>query len=162
MAQRNSLECTVFQKNYVLLHDLRHGIETIAKEAFAAELIGIELRDKCLNEDFKEIKRTEFFLEAVEGKVRYVPETLEKLIKILKKTSGLEYIAEEIITSLTELREKQRSYPIPTAATLLGNTGLCREASNTLTDRIRSLNLSGSNVFHFRELSSTPPERNVR
>ena len=164
MAQRKNPEYLVFQKNYVLLCDFYYGINSITKEAYAARIIGTDLRDKCLNEDFKEIKRTKFFLDAVEAKVKYVPETLEKLIEILKnKITGYEYIADKLSTSLKEVKEKEYSYAIPTSDTLLGNASPAgyKDATSTLTDRTRSLNIPGSEVFPFTErgggFSATPP-----
>ena len=169
MAQRKSPEYLAFQKNYVILHNLRHGIESIARDAFAAKLICTELRDKCSNKSVDEMKRTTAFLEALEGKLLCVPETLYEFMDMLNNTNSFGYIAENLCTTLNQLKPKTSPSTAAAAAAAAvvppkkhSVIADCRAASNTLTNDFRSLNISGSDVLPFDDrqvvgISVTPP-----
>ena len=107
MTKRYCPEFLAFQRNYVvLLNNLRHGIESITSEAFAAELISTDLRIKCSDKTLGEAERTKCLLDALEQKMPYLPETLHKFAKILNQISCFEFIAEKLLISLEEAKKE--------------------------------------------------------
>ncbi len=121
MAENSSPEYQAFKKNFEVLLNLRHGIETISSKAYAAGLICKDVRSKCSNKSLTEAERAKAFLEELEGKLQYVPKTLQRLVELFKETDSFGYIAERLLKSLEE-EEKHFSYTVPTAATLPGNS----------------------------------------
>ena len=108
--EQNCPEFLAFQRNYVILFNLRHGIESITTSAFAAEIINRDLKNKCTDKNLTDTERTRCLLDAIEGKMLYRPETFQKFVKILRDDSGFEYIADYLTTSLEEAKAELEEY----------------------------------------------------
>ncbi len=136
MTERYCPEFLAFQRNYVVLHSLRHGIESITSKAFAAEIINTDLRNKCMDKRLSDKDRMTCLLDALGEKMPHLPETLQKFVKILNETCSFEYIAEKLLTSLRAARKELEmqenmdprtvsfSHALHTAANLQGSAEL--------------------------------------
>lgn len=108
MVEKNSPEHRAFQKNYVILLNLRSGIHSISDKAFAAGLISKDLRNKCSNGNLTDKEQTSCLLDALADKMLYVPNTLQDFVDILNGTSSFEYIGKRLKTSLDEERGERQ------------------------------------------------------
>lgn len=120
-ARRNNPESLAFTKSFSCLLGIQYGLDTVASEAYAAGLIPLDLKNKCTGEISKPETQTRHFLNALQGRLESKPETLEGLVMILGRTSGLEHIGDELISSLDEAKkaheqENQLSFTTPVHA----------------------------------------------
>ena len=107
--EKSSPELCAFRKNYVVLLNLRHGINSISVKAFAGGLISKDLRNKCSNESIADAERTRCLLDALEDKMLYVPTTLQDFVDILNDVTCFEYIGKMLLETLDEeLQTKER------------------------------------------------------
>ena len=127
----SSPEFRAFQKSYVVLLNLRHGINSVSAQAFADGLITKDLRDKCSNEGLSEVDRTKCLLDALQDRLVYVPDTLDEFVRILNETSSFDYIARKLITSLNREIETQVDDRRHTVTDFLGNAKPLRSMEDT-------------------------------
>lgn len=113
-ASTTNLEDLAFQRGYTTLLKICHGIDVISDKTFAENLISESLRKRCQNKDIAEEERTRLLLNALQDRVKVRPEALTHFARILKETSGLDYIGEELLKKLREVSDEQ---VVPTAET---------------------------------------------
>ena len=132
MVEQACPEFIAFQRNYDVLLNLKHSIESVSSKAFADELIGRDLRIKCENKNFESEERTKSLLDFVEGKIINQPETLQKFINVLTKVGGHGDIIDSLLRSLEKAKEELETKKV--VASQGDSTRLYREiGSSTVT-----------------------------
>jgi hypothetical protein len=91
-----------FQKTTLTLNDIRHGINIISDKAFAENLI--TECNKSRRSDIGDGERTRSLLTALLDRIKRRPETFDTLVGILKDTTGMDYIGEELQKNLERVK----------------------------------------------------------
>ena len=91
-----------FQKSTLALNDIRHGINVVSDKAFAENLITECNRSR--RSDIGDGERTKSLLTALLDRIKSRPQTFDTLVQILKDTSGMDYIGEELQKNLEKVK----------------------------------------------------------
>ena len=104
------MEDTAFHQEYFTLHTgIRSGVDTLAMEAFADDLVCEEVKNKATSPTTDRHVRTRAFLDGIQDRIKTDPEAFYKFVDLLRRKPAYEHLAKKLETRKGELDSHPKS-----------------------------------------------------